>query len=98
MYFIFYIHWYFRRRGRPGIQGRILAYWKGDTMFRELVLADDKSICIRDWVVSSRLPMTRKVSNATMAEAVVIKMVMHWLKMNEKYKFDSGRKNPAVCS
>ena len=98
VYFRFCIHWYFRRRGEPGIQGRILAYWKGDTMFRELVLADDKSICIRDWVVSSRLLMSRNESKAAMAEAIVIIPVMLWLKMNEKYKFDPGRKNPAVCS
>lgn len=98
MYFIFYIHWYFRRRGKPGIQGRILAYWKGDTMFRELVLADDKSICIRNWVASSRLLMSRNESKVVVAEAVVIVSVMHWLKMNEKYIFDPGRKNPAVCS
>lgn len=67
-------------------------------MYRELVLAVDKSICIRDWVVSSRLLMGRNESKAALAEAVVIIMVMHWLKMNEKYKFDSGRKDPAVCS
>lgn len=42
--------------------------------------------------------MSRNESKAAMAEAIVIIPVMHWLKMNEKYKFDPGRKNPAVCS
>jgi len=63
-----------------------------------LVLAVDKSICIRDWIASSLLLMSRNESKAAMAEAVVIVPVMHWLKMNEKYKFDPGRKTPAVCS
>lgn len=45
-------------------------------MFRELVLADDKSICIRDWVASSRLLMSRNESKVVVAEAVVIVPVM----------------------
>jgi len=92
MYFKFCIIWCFRRRGKPGVEGRILAYWKGDTMFRELALAVDKSICIRDWVVSSRLLMSRNESKAAMAEAIVIIPVMHWLKMDEKTEIRIGTK------
>lgn len=63
-------------------------------MFRELALAVEKSICIREWVVSNRPLIDRNESQAAMAEAVVIIAVMRWLKMNEKHKLDSGRKIP----
>lgn len=57
-----------------------------------MVLAVDKSICIRDWVVSSRLLMSRNESKAAMAEAIVIIPVMHWLKMDEKTEIRIGTK------